>query len=67
MIGCRPGGQTQAAGKFFTQDGMGVGTEHDLNLMLGRVEVIEQALRVQRAAGAGYSDKYSQGPRKFES
>ncbi len=32
-----------------------------MKLVLGGIEVIEQPLRVQSAAGAGYGNKYSQG------
>jgi hypothetical protein len=35
--------------------------------MLGRIEIVEQALGVERAAGSGNSDKYSQGQRMVES
>ena len=32
-----------------------------MKLVLGGIEVIEQPLRVQSAAGTGYGNKYSQG------
>jgi hypothetical protein len=35
--------------------------------VLARIEVVEQALGVERAAGSGNGDKYSQGQRMVES
>ena len=57
------GRQAQASGQFFGQDSMGVGAEDDIDLVLGGIEVVQQALGVKSAAGAGDGNKNSQNTR----
>jgi hypothetical protein len=40
--------------------------EHDVNLMLAGVQIVEEALGVKRATGSGNGDKYSQRQRMVE-
>ena len=48
-----PDGQAQAVGQFLGDDLLGVVAHHDMDFVLARVEIIEQPLRVKRAAGSG--------------
>ena len=62
-----PGREAQATRKFLGDDRRGVTAKHDVNLVLARIKVIEQALGVERPAGSGDGDKYSQKQRMVES
>jgi prepilin-type N-terminal cleavage/methylation domain-containing protein len=62
-----PGWQVQAAGQFLGDHRRSVTAEHNVKLVLPGVEVVEQALGVERTAGSGDGDKYSQGLRLVES
>ena len=48
-----PGGQAQAAGQFLGDDLLRVIALHDVDFVRARVEIVEQPLRVKRAAGSG--------------
>jgi hypothetical protein len=50
-------GQTQTAGQFLGQDDLRVVAQNDMNLVLARIEFVEEALRVDRAAGSGDGNK----------
>ena len=51
------GRKFQTFGQFGGHDLLRVIAHHDMDLVLGRIEVVEQALRVKRAAGSGDGDK----------
>ncbi|GDY19509.1 hypothetical protein LBMAG56_08540 [Verrucomicrobiota bacterium] len=44
---------------------MGVIAQHDVNFVVGGVEVVEQTLGVKRAAGTGDGDQDSQAEERF--
>ena len=60
VVGSHTRRPAQAAGKFFGYNRRSVMAEHDVDLVLGRIEIVEQTLGIQRTAGSGDSDKYSQ-------
>ena len=59
-MGGDPGWQSQSARQFFTQHRLSISAAYDMKLMLGRIQIIQQALGVQSPAGARYGNKYSQ-------
>ena len=58
-------GQAQAFGHLFADDLVRVIAEHDVDLVLARVEVVEQALGVERTAGSGDGDENFHGRAKY--
>lgn len=56
-MGDHAGGQAQAAGQFRSHHLMGVITHHHVDFVLARVQIIEQPLGIQRAAGSGDGNK----------
>ncbi len=46
-------GQAQAAGQFPGDDLLRVIAQHDVDFVLARIQIVEQPLRVKRAAGPG--------------
>src|ERR1044071_4721493 len=48
-----PYGQAQATGQFLRDDLLRVVALHDVDFVRARVEIVEQPLRVERAAGTG--------------
>lgn len=55
------GGEAQAARQFFADNGLGVSAQDNMEFVLARVEVIQQTLSVEDAAGSGYGNEDSQG------
>ena len=52
--------QSQAAGQFFLDDGLGIVAEHDVDFIPGGIEIIEQALSIKQPARSGDGNQYSQ-------
>jgi len=52
-VGSHAVGQAQAAGQFHGDDLRRVMAHHDVDFMRARIQIIEQPLRVKRAAGSG--------------
>ena len=57
--GCAEG-QSQPIRQLLADDRLGVLALHYMKFVLAGIQVIEQALSIERAAGASYSDEYSQ-------
>jgi hypothetical protein len=49
--------QLQSIRQLLGNDGMGVVAQHDVNFVFSRINVVEQALSVQRATGPGNRDQ----------
>ena len=60
-------GQAQAAGQFLGDDLLRVVALHDVDFMRARVEIVEQPLRIKRAAGSGDGDENFQPARNRKS
>ena len=52
--------ELQSRGKLFGDHYLGVIAQNHVNLVLTRVEIVQQSLGVENAAGSGYGDNYSQ-------
>lgn len=52
-------GQSEAFWQFGFEDLLGIIADDEMELVLARVEVVEQALGIERAAGTGYGDENS--------
>jgi len=57
VVGPGARGQPQAGGQFFGEDLRRIVAEHDMDVMRPRVQVVQQPLRVEGAAGAGDGDQ----------
>jgi hypothetical protein len=51
------GGQPQAAGEFLGQHRLGVVADDDMDFVQARIQIVEQALRVDGSTGPGHGDK----------
>ena len=56
-VGSGAVGQAQTRGEFLRDDLSGIIAEDDVEFVLARVQVVEQALRVKRAAGSRDGDE----------
>ena len=52
--------EAEAIGQFFREHLLRVIAHHDVNFVLARVEIVEQALGIKRAAGSGDGNEYFQ-------
>jgi hypothetical protein len=59
-VGLRARGQPQALRQFQADDLLGVLAQHDVDVVVARIQVVEQPLRVNRAGGSGDGDEYFQ-------